>query len=108
MVVVTWSLPCRPDGTRNTVTGDNEIEPNGVVPVPDCSAGSLQMVSDRIERSTRFQHYILRADELDALWRHIETALITAQVEGRSGADVEQLQRLRESVLEAHDLVVGG
>jgi hypothetical protein len=88
------------------VTGARDIDPNGVVPIPDFSAGSLLMVSDRLERSTRFQHYILRADELDDVWRHIETALNAAQAEGRAGAEVEHLQQLRETVLEAHELVV--
>jgi hypothetical protein len=90
------------------VAETGEISPNAVVPIPDYSDASLRLVIDRIERSSRFQHYILRADELDDVGRHIDTALKAAQMQGRGDAEVEPLQHLLATVIEAHDLVVDG
>jgi hypothetical protein len=104
----TRPLLYRLDGGQRIVTSASDIDPNGVVPIPDFSVGSLFVVIDRLERSTRFQHYILRADELDAVWRHIETALNAARSEGGAGAEIERLEQLRDAVLEAHELVVAG
>jgi hypothetical protein len=90
------------------VTSAGEINPNAVVPIPDDSDASLHIVIERIERSTRFQHYILRADEIDAVWRHIDAALKAAQTNGLPDAERERLQRRLETVLEAHELVTSG
>ena len=90
------------------MTGASDIDPNAVVPIPDFSTGSLRIVIDRLERSTRFQHYILRADELDAVWRHVETALSATRSQADTSTDVERLEDLRNAVLEAHELVVAG
>jgi hypothetical protein len=90
------------------VTSASEIDPNAVVPIPDYSDASLQIVIDRLERSTRFQHYILRADEIDAVWRHIDTDLKAAQARGETNPETEQLQQRLQAVLEAHDLVTNG
>jgi hypothetical protein len=92
---------------QRIVTSANDVDLNAVVPVPDFSTGSLMLVVDRIERSSRFQHYILRADELDAIWRHIEEARKTAHLQP-AGVDIEQLERLQAAVLEAHELVDNG
>ncbi len=86
----------------------SEIDPNAVVPIPDSSDASLRIVIERLERSTRFQHYILRADEIDALWRHLDAALKTAQADGLTEREIERLQQRLRAVLEAHDLVTDG
>jgi hypothetical protein len=86
----------------------NDIDPNGVVPVPDFSPESLRTVIDRLERSTRFQHYILRADELDAVCRHIDVALRCLPPRPDSPTEVAHLERLRAAVVEANERVVAG
>lgn len=85
-----------------------EINPNGVVPIPDYSYDSLRTVTERIERSSRFQHYILRADELDDVCRHVNEALKAAQAQPSDEAEIERLQQLLSGVLEAHELVLEG
>jgi hypothetical protein len=89
-----------------TSTGDTDL--NGVVPVSDFSPESLFDVIDRLERSTRFQHYILRADELDAVCRHVDTALRAAVAAPDSAAEVERLERLRSAVIEASEYAASG
>jgi hypothetical protein len=90
------------------VTSASDIDPNAVVPIADASDASLRIVIARLERSTRFQHYILRADEIDAVWRHLDTALKAAPAEGVPESEVERLRRRLRAVLEAHDLVTSG
>lgn len=90
------------------MTNASDIDPNAVVPIPDYSDDSLRIVANRLERSTKFQHYILRADELDAVWRHLDAALKDAQSQGRQDRRTEQLQQLLDAVLQAHELATEG
>jgi hypothetical protein len=93
------------EGLR-TMTNASEIDPNAIALIPDYSNDSLRIVAQRLEHSTRFQHYILRADELDAVWRHLDAALKDALE--RADAHTQQLQPLLEAVREAHQLVTDG
>ena len=78
------------------------------LPVDDFGNDTLLVVTERLEQSSRYQHYILREAELDDVWRHIETALKVAQSQGREGAAVDELQRLLDAVMAAHDFVADG
>jgi hypothetical protein len=84
------------------------MDPNLVVPVDDFGNDTLLQLVERLEQSTRFQHYILREAELDDVWRHVEAAVKTAEAEGREGPALTQLRGLLATVMEAHDLVAGG
>jgi hypothetical protein len=84
------------------------MNPNQVVPIDDFGNDTLLQLVERIEQSTRFQHYILREAELDDVWRHIETALKSPGGRGRGGAMERRLQDLLEAVMEAHDLIAEG
>jgi hypothetical protein len=84
------------------------MDPNLVVPVDDFGNDTLLQLVERLEQSTRFQHYILREAELDDVWRRVETAVKSAEAEGRKGAPLAQLRGLLAAVMEAHDLVAGG
>jgi hypothetical protein len=90
------------------LTSTSDIDPNGVVPIPDYGPESLQIIIARLQCSTRFQHYILRADELDAVGRHIETALQALPHDRGSSEETARLEALRSSVLEAQELVLAG
>jgi hypothetical protein len=78
------------------------------LPVDDFGNDTLLTITERLEQSTRYQHYILREAELDDVWRHVETALKNAQAQGHDGPEVAELQRLLEAVMAAHDLVADG
>jgi hypothetical protein len=90
------------------LTSTSGIDPNGVVPIPDYGPESLQIIIARLQCSTRFQHYILRADELDAVGRHIETAMQAAPLGSGSHEEIDRLEALRSAVLEAQELVLAG
>jgi hypothetical protein len=78
------------------------------LPVDDFGNDTLLVITERLEQSSRYQHFILREAELDDVWRHIETAIKVAHAQGREGADVEELQHLLDAVMAAHDLVADG
>lgn len=84
------------------------MNPNQVVPVDDFGNDTLLQLVERIEQSTRFQHYILREAELDDVWRHVETALKAPGIAGRADASAHRLQDLLDAVMEAHDLIAAG
>src|SRR5713226_1688029 len=78
------------------------------LPVDDFGNDTLLVVTERLEQSTRYQHFILREAELDDVWRHVETAVKAAEAAGREGPALAQLRGLLATVMEAHDLVAGG
>jgi hypothetical protein len=84
------------------------MDPNLVVPVDDFGNDTLLQLVERLEQSTRFQHYIVREAELDDVWRHVEAAVKGTESETGEGPDLEHLRRLLAAVMEAHDLVAGG
>ena len=90
------------------VSGESSADLNRALPVDDFGNDTLLTLVERLERSSRYQHYILREAELDDVWRHVETALKVAQAEGRQGSETEPLRRLLDAVMAAHDLVADG
>jgi hypothetical protein len=86
----------------------SDLDLNGIAAIPDFSTESLRAVIDRLERSTRFQHYILRADELDAVGRHIDLAIASLPAGPGSASESARLEHLRSVVLKAHEKVDSG
>jgi hypothetical protein len=84
------------------------MDPNLVVPIDDFGNDTLLQLVERLEESSRFQHYIAREAELDDVWRHVEAALKSAEMDSPGGPKVEQLRRLLAATMQAHDLVAGG
>lgn len=84
------------------------MDPNLVVPVDDFGNDTLLQLVERLEQSTRFQHYIVREAELDDVWRHVEAAVKAAEKEGDERPALDQLRGLLAAVMDAHDLVAGG
>ncbi len=78
------------------------------LPIDDFGNDTLLTITERLEQSGRYQHYILREAELDDVWRHVETALKNAQAQGLAGPELDELQRLLDAVMAAHDLVAEG
>jgi hypothetical protein len=90
------------------VDGDSDADLNRALPVDDFGNDTLLTVVERLERSRRYQHYILREAELDDVWRHVETALKVAEENADSGPRIESLRTLLGAVMAAHDLVADG
>jgi hypothetical protein len=84
------------------------MDANVVVPVDDFGNDTLLQLVERLEQSTRFQHYIAREAELDDVWRHAEAAIKDAEAETGDGPAIEHMRRLLDAVMRAHDLVAGG
>lgn len=74
-----------------------------VIPVEAVSDLVIQTLIDRIQRSTTFEQFIYRENELDELWRLVDIALRVGEPIGARGT--EALMRLRDAVHRAHDLV---
>jgi hypothetical protein len=85
-----------------------DMDPNLVVPIDDFGNDTLLQLVERLEESTRFQHYIAREAELDDVWRHVEAAIKGAEIDSADGPAIAQLRRLLDAVMAAHDLVAGG
>jgi hypothetical protein len=90
------------------VSGPPEADLNRALPVDDFGNDTLLTIVERLERSTRYQHYILREAELDDVWRHVETALKVEQEGAHGKSELYSLQTLLNAVMAAHDLVAGG
>lgn len=76
--------------------------------VQDFSNETLLAMANRLERSSRPRHFILREAELDDLWRYVDTAVERARNQGEGASVISELERLRGVVMEAHDLAGDG
>jgi hypothetical protein len=74
-----------------------------VIPVEAVSDLVIQTLIDRIQRSTTFEQFIYRENELDELWRLLDIALRAGEPIG--SRKTPELERLRDAVHRAHDLV---
>lgn len=76
---------------------------NDVLPVDNFSDLSIQMLADRLQRSTTNEQHIYRESELDELWRLLDIAAKRGDSDGVR--DQTWLVAMRNSVHRAHDLV---
>jgi hypothetical protein len=77
------------------------IVPGHIVAVADFSPDTLRSVIDHLEVSTSFEHFVFREAELCAIWSLTGFALGGR----RARAEREAVTRLRDAVLQAHDLL---
>jgi len=77
------------------------VNPADIVAVEDFSRSTLNEMVAHLERSTKFEHFVYREAELDALWS------ITGFYLGveRNPPRREQLERMHAAAHQAHDLV---
>lgn len=71
--------------------------------IDDWSDIAVWALIDRIQRSSTEEHFIYRETEIDELWRNVDIAAAVAKREGSPEAD--RLARIRNTVMEAHDLI---
>jgi hypothetical protein len=83
---------------------EHMANPEHVVAVSDFSPETLRRVVALLEVSTKFEHFVYREAELDAIWS------ITGFVlqNGRDSAEYVLAERLHQVAHEAHDLVADG
>ena len=79
------------------------VKPGHIVAVVDFSPETLREVIAHLEVSTAFEHFVFREAELGALWSLTAFALKNGTGNGKRGA----LMRLREAILDAHNLLGG-
>jgi len=74
-----------------------------VLPIENFSDLTIQMLADRLQRSTTVEQHIYRESEMDELWRLLDIAVRSGDPDGvRSAA---RLAAMRDAVHRAHDLV---
>ena len=74
-----------------------------ILPVENFSDLTIQMLADRMQRSTTFEHFVYRESEMDELWRLLDIAVRSGDPDGLR--DEEKLRSMRSIVHKAHDLV---
>lgn len=78
---------------------EKNVDLDEILAVENFSDRTVQILSDRLQRSCTEEHCIYREIELDELWRLLDIA-------AEDGAhDVERLRHMRDIVHRAHDLV---
>ena len=71
--------------------------------VDDYSQITVRALIDRLQRSTSPEQLIYRETELDEMWRLTDIAL--AEAERNRSPDRALLARIKDAVMQAHDLV---
>ena len=77
------------------------VNPSDIVTVTDFSPETLTDVIAHLEQSTQFEHLVYREAELDAIW---STSGFFLRYESDPRRR-EELTRLNQAALEAHDLI---
>jgi hypothetical protein len=77
------------------------INPADIVMVEDFSRETLTGIIAHLEKSTQFEHLVYREAELDAIWSTTGFLLRSETDPARR----QELTRLHQAALEAHDLV---
>jgi hypothetical protein len=79
------------------------LDLDDIIPVGNISDLSIQILADRLQRTTTSEQCIYRESELDELWRLIDIAVRAGDPDGMR--DEVQLRQMRDIVHRAHDLV---
>ncbi|GEM_PF-3511895 len=94
------------DDIRNLVGSLTDLDT--ALRISDFSNETLLALAQRLERSTRPRHFLLREAELDDIWRYVEATLSRAPAAGEDAASIASLERLLALVMQAHDLAGDG
>ncbi|WP_042297889.1 hypothetical protein [Paraburkholderia bannensis] len=73
--------------------------------IDNYTVATLRELAGRIGASREIEHMIYRESELDEVWRLLDADVAAAARTGLVDAQLQRLLRLRELVIEAHDLV---
>jgi hypothetical protein len=79
------------------------MDADGLNEIADYSPVTLQMLADTIAKSRGAEQLIYRECELDELWRLLDIEIEALQRD--ASPSVVQLNRLRDDVMKAHDLI---
>lgn len=77
------------------------VNPGHIVAVIDFSAETLREIADHIEASTRFEHFVYREAELDAVWSLTGFAMLQERDASKRAAAAQ----VRDAAHRVHDLI---
>lgn len=86
-----------------TTQMEKKLDLNDIAPVENYSDLTIQVLVDRLARSSTLEHCIYRESELDEMWRLLDIAVNITDDENQR--DLADLRKIREIVHTAHDLV---
>ena len=75
-----------------------------ILPIENFSDLTIQVLADRMQRSSTQEQFINRESEMDELWRLLDIA-VRAGADPDGLRDSEKLHMMRDLVHRAHDLV---
>jgi hypothetical protein len=81
------------------------VNPDEVYEIEDYSAQTLQAQIERLLVGNTPEQLIYRECELDEIWRLLDLDITSLRATGGSADELARLQRLRDIVMQAHDLV---
>ncbi|GAC1313899.1 MAG: hypothetical protein NVSMB2_02590 [Chloroflexota bacterium] len=79
---------------------DEAIKADRIVTVGDTSTETLRNIQAHLRISSTFEHCTYREAELDEVWRLMDMRQRVA-----TGPEMDRLERMREVIWQAHDLV---
>ena len=92
----------------NNESHPGDLSIDEIMRIQDVSTDTLFALVNRIELSDTIDHFFFRETELDEVWRHARADVDMAIRKGDDPAVVTQLEKVRDTVFEAHDLVGEG
>jgi hypothetical protein len=81
------------------------VNPDEIYEIEDYSAQTLQAQIERLLVGNTPEQLIYRECELDELWRLLDLDITSLRAAGGSATELARLQRARDIVMQAHDLV---
>jgi hypothetical protein len=79
-----------------------------IMTIQDVSTDTLFTLVNRIELSTTIDHFFSRETELDEVWRHARADVDMAIRCGETKSTLLQLELVRDTIFEVHDLIGEG
>jgi hypothetical protein len=81
------------------------MDPDEVCDIEDYSTSTLGTLIERLLASASPEQLIYRECELDEVWRLIDLDIASRKASGGAAAELDELARWRDTVMQAHDLV---
>lgn len=76
---------------------------NRIYQVTDLEPETILAVAERTAAATTFEDFIYRESEVDAMWTQVDILIRHAEL--NESPDLERLNRLRDKMWKAHDLI---
>ena len=87
------------------IFGRSERDVDRVIWVDDLTVATLIALIERLEQTSEMEQRLFREAELDNVYRQADADVRLAQRDGTDTATLRELERVREIVFRAHDLL---